>query len=529
MNRFSLNGYWGLGLLILAFATLAYWPSMSVPFYLDDRISIAENELLKSGTLTELWDYYGLRFLTYLTFWGNERYFDGSLLSYHLVNFLIHLSNGILAFIVIRLFAQNSALHNNNQAILFSMACVAIWLLHPLNTQAVTYIVQRAASLATFFWLLTLVSYLQIRFYKPTILRLFFFIISICFGVLTKQNYITIFVYILLCELFFFKPFDRSKVLQTIGLAGVLFALAYPFISDTLILLDKLTRETTQFTRGEYFATQAVVLWLYIAKAFYPIGLQLDMNVGLYLTNSPSVYWAFICHLAVIFTSVILRRHIPLLLIGVLWFYSAHIVESSLIPITDLAFEHRSYLPNIGLVIALVALLNFLISGNRKKIVLLLLVLVSTISLSSLTYHRNVLWQDSYQFYKHELEITPESTRTMESYALELIKRGEEAEAEDLLLKAVNINFKNGIVRVSALENLMALLFKRRRYQTGIQTAMLGLKYVHKPKERSQLLAILAYGYVKMGGCDFAISLSNASLKLNAHNVQAAKNIKVCN
>ena len=150
----------GFCLLILVF--IAYWPSFFVPFYLDDRVSIVENSLLTQGSIIDLFHHYGLRFIAYLSFWLNEQWFAGSLLSYHSVNFTIHCLNAVLIYLVVRKFIDCTQSTPSDRAQYIVPLCIAgIWLLHPLNIQAVTYIVQRTAALVTTFALITILSYLQ--------------------------------------------------------------------------------------------------------------------------------------------------------------------------------------------------------------------------------------------------------------------------------------------------------------------------------------------------------------------------------
>ncbi|WP_220741432.1 hypothetical protein, partial [Shewanella algidipiscicola] len=60
-----------LPIICFIFVLTAYWPSFSVPFYFDDTVSIAKNQLLQTGTIQELLSAYGMRFFGYLTFWIN--------------------------------------------------------------------------------------------------------------------------------------------------------------------------------------------------------------------------------------------------------------------------------------------------------------------------------------------------------------------------------------------------------------------------------------------------------------------------
>lgn len=521
---------WFAALILFVLLSVAYWPSFTVPFYLDDRISIVENVLLIQGSISEVFHYYGLRFITYLSFWLNQQWFDGTLFSYHVVNFSVHIINGILIYgLTYTLVDYFSDSVSEQKQKLLPLAITAIWLLHPLNIQAVTYIVQRTASLVTLFVLLTSLSYLKLRLKKSSIMWLMPLFIAIICGVLTKQNFFVVFLFIALFEYFFISS-SKQPIQYAVLFIFMIIALTYPFYQEWYGVLSSLTKETTAISRFDYFVTQMVVLWLYIYKFFVPINLQLDMHVELVNASTGIHFFALLAHIGVITLAIILRKRIALFSIGILWFYTGHSIESFIIPITDLAFEHRTYLPNIGLALALTALFSYIFKNDSRmhNIILGGGVAVIIALLTSLTYQRNVLWQIPYDFYQNELKLSPNSPRSNAAFAEQLIKKGELAEAEKLFLVSVQANLKKGQVTVSALNNLMKVRFQQGKYQAGVQTAMLALKYIHQPKDKSYTLTTIAYGYIQMGWCDFATGLSKAAVKLDASNEQAQAYITYC-
>jgi len=505
---------------------LAYLPSFTVPFYLDDRQSIYDNTLLLQPSISALFHHYGLRFITYLSFWINAQWFDGSILSYHILNFTIHIINGVLIYTLVKCLTKKYSSHNNKTVMLFSAAVTFIWLYHPLNTQAVTYIVQRTASLVTLFALLTGLSYLKLRLNKVSWLWLTLAALSILCGMLTKQNFVVVFVFIFLFEYFIIET-HKKRMIAAIVIALFVTALLSPFFPNVMLSLSRLTVETTAISRFDYFVTQTAVLWLYIAKFLYPTALQLDMGVELATPSTGLHFLAFVSHILLIFIAVKVRKVIPLFSIGILWFYAGHSIESFIIPITDLAFEHRTYLPNVGLVLSFTALLYQFVE-NKPTLLKIMIVLICII-LSVLTYKRNTQWQTAYSFYQNELKLSPHSPRSKASLAHELMLKGNLIEAQKLLIESVNSNMQKGKVTVTSLNNLMLVLFEQGNYQTGIQTAMLALKYVKKPLDKSNILTTIAYGYIKMGYCDFAKGLSKTAIKLGPQNKRAKEYFTFCN
>ncbi|ABV37622.1 hypothetical protein Ssed_3018 [Shewanella sediminis HAW-EB3] len=530
--RVIFNRYPSLSFVILAFITslLAYWPSFSVPFYLDDRVSIAENPLLLTGTMSQIWQVYGMRFVGYLSFWLNVQTSELNLFGFHLTNYAIHLLNGLLIFAIVKqllkCFAGDWSLPRQH---IFASTVALIWLLHPLNTQAVTYIVQRLASLVTLFYLVALYSYLKFRYGNRKVIWLSLFVFSCVLGLLTKQNFIVLFAFIVFYELIYAEQVIKKWLLVGFAATFVTLAIAYPFIPHVIEIISGMTKETAAISRYDYFVTQTLVIWEYILKFFIPYPLQLDMGVDIAKTSSGIHFAALLAHLTLILSALFAAKHLPLFSVGIIVFYTGHSVESFVIPITDLAFEHRTYLPNIGLTLAVCGLLFYISDKQDKsnKIITAVILLICGM-FAVMTFERNTQWQEPYAFAENEYNLEPDSPRAMTSYALELVKVGELAQAEKLLVSAVNSNMQKGKLTVTSINNLMLLLFNQGKYQSAVNTGMMALKYIKRPNDRSLTLSNIAYGYIKMGYCDFAIGLTRKAIKLDAHNENAKNYLNHC-
>ena len=509
--------------LLLVFA--AFYPSFSVPFYFDDFPSIVENKYLFQTSISQLWEVYGLRFFGYLTFWLNVQLFGAEPLSFHVVNLFIHLLNGILIYWVVRLIAEYFQ-YEKTHTQLFAIFVALIWLSHPLNTQAVTYIVQRLASLVALFYLLTLISYFKIRLFNAGYQWYLVGVIGCILGMLTKQNFVGVFVFILLFEIVFLKDKLRKNLLIT-ALIALLATTATLLISqDIASFVDTLTRENKVMSRFDYLITQLVVVAHYIAKYFYPVNLQLDMHYELAREVNYAHWLALLFHLTLITSAIILRKNKPLWGLGILFYYSAHIIESSIIPITDMAFEHRTYIPNIGLTIAVVSMFYSAekrLTTNRAIILILLSLL-----LSAVTFVRNNQWTNQEKFIIRELSLAPESPRSLASMASYRAKQGYFKESEKLYQQAIQINMKLGKMAVSDMNNLILVFVKQKKYAVAIKTANLALKYIKKRVERSKTLSTLAHVYSQMGNCSSAIKYAKMSLDLDSNNKMAIQEIKNC-
>lgn len=407
--------------LLLFVAVLAsYFHTLGVPYYFDDFTSIRENPAIREFSSAAA--FAEARAVGYLSFALNYALHGYTLAGYHLVNILIHFGAGLAVFGLTHNLLRSPALIDHRQSNLLPwlpLFAALLFVLHPLQTQAVTYITQRLASMAALFYLLTLLFYLQARLTALPRERVLFTILAggmALLALFTKQNAVTLPLAVLLIEWIFLRPPHRVLALL-VGLGGAMMLAAGLFLQlgrglDVLALVDAGTQETDSIGRTQYLALQMEVLWDYLRKFVLPLGLHLDYDLPV-----PESFWSgrtvlfALGHLLLIGAAVLLHRRSPLPAFGILFYYCAHLVESSLIPIRDFGFEHRTYLPNFGLcLLAGWLLLGFLprrvpVPALASGCALLLVVL------GGLTWARNAVWRDPIAFFQHEIAINPENFR----------------------------------------------------------------------------------------------------------------------
>jgi len=162
--------------LLSLLATLIYSNTFSSPFHFDDTPNIVENPQIKD--LSNFLGFSGSRAVGFLSFALNYHFNGLDVFGYHLVNLLIHIANGFLVYsLVLLLFKASASDHGSQQlptlnsqpgaAPWIALVTALLFVSHPIQTQAVTYIVQRFASLVALFYLLTLVCYLKWRLASP--------------------------------------------------------------------------------------------------------------------------------------------------------------------------------------------------------------------------------------------------------------------------------------------------------------------------------------------------------------------------
>ncbi len=405
---------------------LIYFPSLNADFYLDDFSSIVHNGLIKAPVdWQKIINVYGLRTLPYSLFAAQYSFFQDSTLGYHLVSLLIHIASSVLVFgILLCLLEQsvsfesrNSLSLNGNINKIAAGIATLIFAFHPQNSQAVIYIVQQIALIAAFFSLLSLYAFLKGRLSancKHQFIWLTLSFLSFIAAMLSKQNVVVLPLVFLLIEFLIIKKSPNK--LGFLFAAAVLIAglSAYFYVGnfDKLVtLVDSFTRENSELTRLEYFYTQLAVLAHYIKQFYIPLDFRLEYDVTIAKAFSVTELTYLTLHIGLILLGLAFIKKAPLASLALFSFYVLHAVESSFIPIRDVAFEHRTYLPNIMHSVLIASLFTILLKVNRLRTYLVLLSVIIVSALSIITHERAKVWADKFAFYKNEISISKRNPR----------------------------------------------------------------------------------------------------------------------
>jgi tetratricopeptide (TPR) repeat protein len=424
---------WLVALSLVAAVAIAYAGSLHVPFHLDDTVVITGEPAVTHFQL-----YSGSRrFLGDLSFAISYRLSGERTLGYHLVNVAIHVANALLVF---ALAASLLGTARAPRARAIAWLTALLFAVHPIQTQAVTYIVQRYASLACLFFLLATLAYVRFRLAAGARAAAWYalFLASAGAAFWTKENSLVLPLVLVLVEVAFFSAPLHRRVLffAPFLLGGVWLAVA---IGLTPERLDAMTRIDTEMSRQDYFLTQLRVVAAYLRLLVLPVGQNVDHDVEISRSLlEPAVLLAAALHLANLalatFAVVRGRRDRPLLAVagfGVVWFYVTLLVESSFIPIVDVMFEHRVYLPSVGFFLAVAALLAMVprLSGERAWVAL---ALALALPLGALTIARNRVWSSHLALWTDAAEKSPRKPRALNNLGVALLEQGDLAAAASL-------------------------------------------------------------------------------------------------
>ena len=522
-------------LLLLVVTFLVYFNSLSAPFYLDDHHSITENPTIQSfSNLIEHRDYQIMRFIGHLSLAVNYALHETSVTGYHLFNLLVHFLTGLSIFFLLRALLNSPKITaSENIKTYLPLLTALIFLLHPLHTQAITYIVQRHAALAALFYIFSLYCYVSARNNR----KLIFFIaaaIGMLLALLSKENTVTLPAAILMIEVLFYQNLDRNKIL--LWSAGGIFSalvlgfILFQFFGVSFALIDHYThtQDTLHISRLEYFSTQMLVLWHYIKLFFIPTGLHLEYDLILQKSFfSFNVLLALLAHIAVIGASIIFAKKNPLIIFAVLFYYLAHSVESGVIPLRDYVFEHRSYLPDLGLSMLLAWALLYLMDNKLSKMMVIIIISLILLSFAYLTIQRNTQWADPVEFYLNETKMSPKKERVW----AELGKIYMQQKNFDLALKSFGVALNIGregetlnALPTTFLNTYLALLYSKQFKKAVYFESIMPLAQM-TPHDRSVYYYMHGNRLAKNQQTEKAIQSFQKALENNPRNLNAKANM----
>ncbi len=341
---------------------------------------------------------------------------------YHLVNVFIHSLNGFLLFLVTLKTLTLPSLQRKWEDRAFATALLGtmVWLVHPVQIMAVTYTVQRFASLSALFSLLSLFFYILGRqrsgWSRAWPLGLCASGAVMAFG--SKENSAVFPFVILLYEFLFFTDKshkgNRKRLLWwAAAIVGLLILLAFVYMGPemaTKIMEDSRNRGWHPYERC---ITQFRVIVLYITLLIWPnpvrLNVDYDFPLSTGLFSPPSTFISLILLAVLVAFAVARARRNPLLSFAILWFFLNLAIESSFLPL-DLVYEHRLYLPSMGPVMLFAGWI-LSIKHQRLKRAAMAATAVFMVVLAYWTHERNVVWKNPVSLWEDNAAKSPNRAR----------------------------------------------------------------------------------------------------------------------
>lgn len=465
-----------LAVLLLAVLGLAaYSNSFDASFHFDDYTYIVnKKEIRDLGNVQAIYRALGhpSRFITFWTFALNYHIHRFDVFGYHLVNWFIHFFNSVLVYGLVHLLVCLPRVKEEQRtADVYPLAlfCALLFLVHPLQTEAVTYIVQRFTSLAVLFYLAAVNCYMKARLTRGGKSGVYYvlFGVSAVLGMFTKQICFTIPFNVLFIEWFLISSSlsqmikKRWKFLVVLGFLILVIPSFFRFNSSGIIGREFLSRSHTPdiINTNTYFLTQARVIPTYIRLLLVPAGQTLDYDFSVSTSLfEPKVAAGFLFLAALAGIAIGCVRRYKLITFGIGWFFITISVTSSIIPIPHVIFEHHMYLPSVGLILVI----NLLLRGFCKNAKSYGLVMGAVIVLFSvLTYQRNTVWKTDINLWTDIVKKAPNKVRVWNNLGMAYLEKGEFEKSIDCFNRAVTMN--QAAARVYNNRGLAYLALKKDR------------------------------------------------------------------
>jgi hypothetical protein len=424
-------------LLLAAATALVYGHTLGYPFQFDGAgLIVKHNTFRDPFDLYFLWEFNPSRLATYWSFAVNNALHGLWPPGYRLVNIVIHFGAGLVALRLARLLRDRCFPTEAGTAAvaLFPTAVALLFVVHPLQTQGVTYIWQRSTSLEGLLYLLALTLYLSWAARREADADADDALLLAATGtalaaMLTKQNGVTLPVAALVADYLFVAGSWRRLVARR---GGVLLFASTVAIVPALTLLGG-SRELTDIAAHTAAPTSLAVSWLtqidvtalYLKLFVWPTGQSIDHVVPA-VDRIGAVVPALSLHLALAGSAVAAFGKNRLHTYGVFLFYLALSVES-LTPLADPVFEHRMYLPMVGLLIA--SLSWGMVLSPKRGMLLTTAALLLAIPLGAAAHQRNLVWRSNGALWSDALDKNPDARRAPIFLGLEAFdaKRYDEA------------------------------------------------------------------------------------------------------
>ena len=521
-----------------------YSNTFHASWHFDDEINILKNEPLhlreiswQSVKKTFFASYNNggeiYRPIACLSFALNYYFGKDSVFGYHVVNISIH----FLASVFLFLFLHHTlnvpllkARYGPNSYFIALLATV-LWAINPVQIQAVTYIVQRMASMAGMFYIMSMYFYLKGRTSAQRVLQLAHFFLCFVAGILafgSKENAAMLPISIFLFDLFIIQGLTKksirknSVIFLTLVLIPVILALILkgPSIFATKHLFSGY--EPRGFTLLERLLTEPRIILFYITLLLYPMPDRLcithDISISHNLINPPTTIISILLILLILGLAIIKSKKWPFISYCIIFYFLNHIIESTIFPL-ELIFEHRNYIPSMlffaPIAILLLRAIQHLSSKRSMQLITSLFIILVLVGHGHSAFMRNFIWKTEESLWLDAVDKSPDHPRahhnlgkyygdtdqrekaiaeyemalkleralhaetdhvTHYNLALQYIDSSQEENAIEHLRKAIEIDPRYS----AAYNNLAVLMIKKGKYDEAFHCLIEALTYDKK-------------------------------------------------
>jgi hypothetical protein len=462
-------GKYRIILLILLLGIVLYANMFRNSFLWDDELLIIRNEYIKDWS--HLQEIFKINLFHSVSKKGNyyrplqslSLLFDYSLwrlnpFGYHLTNLLLHIFNAIIIYFLIGIISKSRKI---------SLLTSLLFLVHPIQTQAVTYISGRADPLATLFFLLAFYFYIRsitLKELTPYLGSLLFFLLAL----LSKEIALIFPLVLLLYDRSFPKsaqsktclPTSKIRYLPFLAISGIYLSVRFFLLGS--LLKPAITAKTSLYLR---LLTMPRVIVSYLGLLFLPLNLHMERRPPLASSLSePGVAISLILLILIGIFTLRMHKRSKVVFFSLAWFFLNLVPVSNILPLNAMMAEHWLYLPSLGFFLLASIGITKILETKKKKLIVVLVVSILAFY-SFLTIRRNRDWKDGLTLYQNTLRYSPDSGKAHNNLGFIYFKEGKYNRAKEEFERAVESEPDLAI----AYHNLGNVYVRKGEYNRAIE------------------------------------------------------------
>src|SRR6056297_1606607 len=452
---------------------------------------------------------------------------------YHVVNLFIHLLATVLLFKIINRLLY--LLNYKGYILLVSGIATFFWAVHPIQSEGVSYIVQRMSSLAAMFYLAGIYFYLNFqteRQKKWLAVSLTMFLLA----VFSKENTVLFPLAIVMVECLLEDRRQWKKYILPGAIVLVVVAVAFLLIFKARILgvLDEYYNKP--FTFEQRVLTEPRVIWFYIYQLFMVPPDSFGFNNPFTLSKNLFQPLTTFFSIAGIFAIVLLSAHwlagkrklLKLTGFSFLFFFVHHLVESTVLPLA-LYYEHRNYLPSVFVFIPVGLILAYVIERYKFSLIkwtVSTAVVAAMIAAGLTTYNRNFVWQSPITFWNEAINKAPASFRLYHNLAYAYAYSPTVKNRQNAITfykAALEKEYRESIInKRKTLYNLAGLYVQEKAYDQAIRHLNAYMRYLNLKGGRvpAKAYRLLSICLLKNNRVERALSVINQGCEQHPKSIE---------
>lgn len=533
-------------LLIISFICLVYSQTLNSPWQMDDYDNIAQNpkihmkefnwaSIRDSFYATPSFENILYRPVSNFSFALNWFFGQDNVTGYHLVNIAIHVITALILYLTLVQLLQtpNAGKWDKDKLYFIALLSAILWAIHPIQIQAVTYIVQRMAALAALFYIMGIFWFLKARMARSLSLRILFTglcSLSFLLALGSKNNSILLPVFLFLIEFIFFQDLSKNSVRKKASIIIITTMIMVSIIGVSLFFENGFNQilesyKAKPFSMGQRLLTQPSILVLYLSQIVYPTANRFSIVHDVTYATSLFQPWYTLFSITIVFLMIGLAlwriRKNPILSFAVLFYFGNQVVESTILAL-EMVFEHRNYLPSLFLFVPVSIAIQKMLDHykNIQKTMYCLLIFFVCVLLSGIgfsTYIRNLDWQSTQSLWQNAAEKAPRSARPLCFLAMERYEpAGQFEKAIELYQTALLLRDDQAYYKAWLYSNMAAIYcYRLKNFNKAVYNARMALEI------RSEFLhaQLILYTSLAMLGQDQdALAGLNNLLESNSSN-----------